>query len=395
MTPRPMTQPAGREDLRLSLLSRRSPGASARRGRSVLLVGDLPEPGQLTIGLTRHGLLAATLADRDDLIHTIGEYWVGAILLGRSFDLTADTTLILRALESDPRIALVVVGEGQDARDVAHFSRHGVSACLERNAGSAAIFAAVDEALQKRERRIEDERREASLRASLQDVTLQLHQEAQSVRKRMLASLEALVRLSEACHSYLTGHAVRVADLAAAVAVAVGEDDASVEAIRLAGRLHDLGMIGVPAEIVDKPGALTDSEFEQVKRHPQIASDILAAYPDLAEITRAIRGHHERWDGTGYPDGLVGESIPRMARILAAAEVWDALVSPRPYRQSDTPIDALERIRQLSGRALDPAVCQALAAVIEGRKTLSFVDPDARASGELPEAVGLARVRAA
>ena len=224
-----------------------------------------------------------------------------------------------------------------------------------------------------REAELASSRNLGQLRASLQDVTKLLDHEATAMRERWLGSLAALVRLAEASHAHMAGHSLRVSDLAGAIAVAMGRTDSEVETIRLAGRLHDIGMIGVPARIMDKAGPLSEEEFAVVRQHPVIASDILGSFPNFAEITRGIRGHHEHWDGSGYPDGLIGDQIPAISLIVAAAEVFDALVTPRPYKQTEDIETAIERIRGIAGRILDPAVCEALITVVAGRRTLPFL----------------------
>jgi HD-GYP domain-containing protein (c-di-GMP phosphodiesterase class II) len=147
-----------------------------------------------------------------------------------------------------------------------------------------------------------------------------------------------------------------------------------VEHVRVAGRLHDIGKIGTREAVLNKQGALTPEEFEHVKQHVVIGSQILAPLSHLGDIMPAVRYHHERWDGTGYPDGLRGEEIPLAARIIGAAEVFDALSTSRAYQEKMTPEKAVERIADLAGTVLDPRVYEALTTVVARRKTLVFLD---------------------
>jgi HD-GYP domain-containing protein (c-di-GMP phosphodiesterase class II) len=164
-----------------------------------------------------------------------------------------------------------------------------------------------------------------------------------------------------------------VAQLAASLASESGRTDEEVEQVRQAGRLHDIGMICVPAGLQSKEGSLTPAEFEHVKRHTVVGAQILAPLPHLAQAGLFIRGHHERWDGKGYPDGLAGEAIPWGARLIGAAEVYDALTTVRPYREQLSPELAVERMRELTGTVLAPEVYRMLAAVVDRGRALVFV----------------------
>jgi HD-GYP domain-containing protein (c-di-GMP phosphodiesterase class II) len=145
----------------------------------------------------------------------------------------------------------------------------------------------------------------------------------------------------------------------------------------MAGRLHDLGKIGTRDAVVNKEGPLTPEEFEHVKQHVIIGAQILAPLVHLGDIVSMVKAHHERWDGTGYPDGLRGDDIPLGARIIAAAEVYDALTTSRPYQEKMSPELAVERIADLSGTVLDTSVYDALVRIVGRRQTLVFLDEDA------------------
>jgi HD-GYP domain-containing protein (c-di-GMP phosphodiesterase class II) len=133
-------------------------------------------------------------------------------------------------------------------------------------------------------------------------------------------------------------------------------------------------MISVPEGLLAKEGSISPPEFEQVKRHAVVGSQILAPLPHLAQVGSFVRSHHERWDGQGYPDGLAGDAIPWGARLIGAAEVYDAFTSARPYREQLTPEMAVERMHGMSGTVLAPEVHRALSAVVERGGALVFVD---------------------
>jgi putative two-component system response regulator len=152
----------------------------------------------------------------------------------------------------------------------------------------------------------------------------------------------ALARALEAKSQYTQGHADRVTIYALALAHEVGLSAAEVDLLRLGAVLHDVGKIGIPDAILDKPGSLTSAEYAVVKRHPDQGARIVAPLRSLRAVVPLIRWHHERMDGAGYPDGLFGAAIPLVVRILAVADVYDALSNPRPYREAMPPARCLE-----------------------------------------------------
>jgi HD-GYP domain-containing protein (c-di-GMP phosphodiesterase class II) len=142
----------------------------------------------------------------------------------------------------------------------------------------------------------------------------------------------------------------------------------------MAGRLHDIGKIGIREGILTKQGPLTTEEYEQVKQHVVVGSQILAPLAHLGEIISYVRSHHERWDGQGYPDRLQGDQIPLGARVLGAAEIFDALTTSRPYQEKMPAEVAVERMRDLAGNVLDEQVYKALETAVRKRQTLTFLD---------------------
>jgi PAS domain S-box-containing protein/putative nucleotidyltransferase with HDIG domain len=160
------------------------------------------------------------------------------------------------------------------------------------------------------------------------------------------------------------GHSLRVTQLTLKLASSLGVDMQEMIYIRRGALLHDIGKIGVPDSILRKPGALTPEEWEIMHKHPQYAYDMLAPILYLKKSIDIPYRHHEKWDGTGYPQGLKGEQIPLAARIFAAADVWDALTSDRPYRKAWTEEKALEYLREQSGKHFDPRVVEVFLEVI-------------------------------
>lgn len=160
--------------------------------------------------------------------------------------------------------------------------------------------------------------------------------------------IQSLIAALDAKDSYTSGHSSRVADIAEMIAEKVGYDEAGLKRIRMAGILHDIGKIGVNDEVLGKSGQLTDLEFEEIKKHPVLGYNILKEIKLFEDILPAVRHHHESWDGSGYPDGLTADGIPRDAQILAAADAFDAMTSDRPYRSRMPLEQVIENLK--SGR---------------------------------------------
>jgi response regulator RpfG family c-di-GMP phosphodiesterase len=166
-------------------------------------------------------------------------------------------------------------------------------------------------------------------------------------------------------------HIQRVGELAARLARRLGRDDRQVLLVREAAPLHDLGKIAIPDTILLKPGRLTGEEFEVVKTHAVLGARVLADSGSevLGVAEQIARSHHERWDGDGYPDGLAGEAIPLVARIVGVADVFDVLVHERPYKEAWTVEDAAREIRSGAGSQFDPGVVAAFDALGAGSWT--------------------------
>ena len=158
---------------------------------------------------------------------------------------------------------------------------------------------------------------------------------------------------------YTAGHQRRVAELACAIAAELGWADQKIESIRTAALLHDIGKIAVPVEILSKPGRLNETEMCLIRQHAAAGADIVAGIDFAGDVSEMIRQHHERLDGSGYPAGLKGDDILPEARIIAVADVVEAMLSHRPYRPALPPEAALAEIEDGSGTRYDAGVCAA------------------------------------
>ncbi len=180
-------------------------------------------------------------------------------------------------------------------------------------------------------------------------------------------TMTALARAVDAKSSWTAGHSERVTELSLMLGGEMGLSTHELDVLHRGGLLHDIGKIGVPGRILDKPGKLTPEEFDVIREHPGKGGRILEPIPAFREVLPLVIQHHEAFDGTGYPRGISGEAISLGARILAVADVYDALVSPRPYRSAWAENDVRAYIEENAGRKFDPAVVRVFRKVMAGR----------------------------
>jgi putative two-component system response regulator len=183
-----------------------------------------------------------------------------------------------------------------------------------------------------------------------QVLTVRLEAEKEHAQQAVAALVEAVY----AKDRYTRGHMERVGRVAAVLGRAMGKPGEEIEILYRAGTLHDIGKIGTPDLILNKPGSLSPEEWETIRLHPVVGANILTPIAALESACRPVRCHHERWDGSGYPDGIAGEQIPLAARIVAIADVYDALSVRRVYKAPFPHETCVDRIRQDAGRHFDP-----------------------------------------
>ncbi|HEU4641990.1 MAG TPA: HD domain-containing phosphohydrolase [Gemmatimonadaceae bacterium] len=279
-----------------------------------------------------------------------------------------------QALAGDPDMAVVMLTAVNDAPTATEALARGAYDYLVKPVELPDLAGAVERALHRRTLVLEQRRVEHLIREEVATRTKELEREKESLRALTVGVAEALINAMEAKDPYMLGHSRRTAELAASMADAMGLDPDVVEAVRLAGRLHDVGKIGIREAVLHKPDRLTPAEYEHVKEHVRIGMEILAPLKHLGLVLQFIQDHHEHFDGTGYPRGLAGDAISIGGRILAAADAFDALTSKRAYREPLPPRETIEYLAQYDGTLLDPAVYDVLRKVVLRRRTLVFID---------------------
>src|SRR5438270_687761 len=225
-------------------------------------------------------------------------------------------------------------------------------------------------------------------------MTIGLQEKTQALEDTYFAAIEALARAIDARDPYTYGHSARVAAFSLEIADELGFPQDKREGLRRSALLHDIGKIGIEDHILRKAGALNYLEAKQMREHPVIGHQMLKDVPFLHSSLSGIRHHHERWDGTGYPDTLGGEMIPLQVRILSVSDVFDALTSDRPYRQAMSVAEASELIEREAGRQFDPAVVaafkarrEALVAILKQQRASNSPLPLGERPGNFPLAL--------
>jgi len=339
-----------------------------KRSSAVLIVDD-EEPIRSALqrflkGLELPSFTAASGAEALEVLRTTP---IALMLADIRMPGMSGIDLVPQAVAIDPDLAVVMLSAVNDATTAALCMQRGAMDYLTKPLDLDDLARAVQAALRRR-----DERR--ATRELDQRAKESLERERAKAARLTVATLEALVNTMEGRDPYLRGHSARVADLAATVAAHLGLSDDVVEAVRLGGRLHDIGKIGTRESVLNKQGPLTPEENDHIKQHVLIGSQLLAPIDELRPVLGGIRNHHERWDGSGYPDGLKGEEIPLIARIIGAAEVYDALSTSRSYQEKMSPYEAVQRMGEMAGTVLDPRVYASLAEVVHRRRSLVFLE---------------------
>jgi putative two-component system response regulator len=211
----------------------------------------------------------------------------------------------------------------------------------------------LDKALEKRDLILQNRFYQQNLETRVRELD-------RSNKLSVINGVQMLVHALEAKDAYTSGHSSRVARYATRAAVMLGFTGEALEQVRLGGELHDIGKIGTREDILNKPGPLTSDEFEHIKAHTALGEKILAPFLFASPIVlRIVRSHHERIDGSGFPDALRGDKIPIEARIIAVVDAFDAMTTNRAYRKPRTPADAIQELRRCAGVHFDAEAVEA------------------------------------
>ncbi|MEK7484270.1 MAG: HD domain-containing phosphohydrolase, partial [Planctomycetota bacterium] len=213
--------------------------------------------------------------------------------------------------------------------------------------------------------------------AAIAIVRAQLHADLHNL---FYSSIEAIVTALDAKDPYTAGHSKRVTEFSVMLAREMGLSEELLVRVRLAALLHDIGKIGIPDHILRKPSVLTPEEFLEVRKHPCLGAEILSKIPKMGEVVLAVKHHHEKWNGSGYPDGISGASIPLLSRILCVADAFDAMTSNRAYRKNLNIEEAILEINRSIGSHFEHHIAEAFLKLLREGKLKPFYERDVRIS---------------
>ncbi len=343
----------------------------------VLVVDDeAPIRNALSRLLSKRGWTVEDAASGSEALDKIPSFEPELMLLDIRMPGMTGIDVVSEALSLDPDLGILMLTAVSDATSAAICMQRGAIDYLTKPIELPVLESALKRALKRRDTLLQTRETSERLKEEVDRRTRELEIKQTKLRNLATATLEVLVNALEAKNWFLAGHSARVAAFSATVASEMSLSDDEIETVRMAGRLHDLGMIGIRENVLNKEGKLTDEEYEHIKKHVTIGAEILSPLKHLGNVTVHVRAHHEHWNGSGYPNGIAGEDIPLGGRIICASEIYDALTTTRPYQEKLPPDEAIDRMRTLDGKVVDPQVMQAVASSITEHKSLIFLDDD-------------------
>ncbi len=345
-----ITKSNARKDIRdrvKEILDRRS----LLNGRTVLVVDDSPSIRNLIDKALKKAGFRVLLAENGQIaLDLLGRYLPDLILSDLHMPMLDGLELckIVHNNRDLAQIPFIIMSSDGDRAKMRQLLEYGASSYLVKPFNIEQLVVTTERFLSDYFGRVLSERK---------------HLEAE--RQMLIASISSLVLALEARDQYTRGHSESVASLVVDMAREMSMNEGLIERARIAGKLHDLGKIGIRDDILLKSGPLNDEEWKILQLHPIMGAEILSPIASLADIIPAIRSHHERIDGKGYPEGLKGEQIPLLARMVAVADTYDALTSDRPYRKGFSNEEALAIIKKAKGEQLCPECVESFLRSVE------------------------------
>jgi putative two-component system response regulator len=325
------------------------------QSETVLIVDD--ETGIrriLSQVLSVAGYLCLEASNAEEAMERFRSHPVDIALLDINMPGRSGTQLLGDVTRDYPDVAIIMLTAISDSEVCIDCMRHGAFDYIIKPFNNKELLVRMNQALEKRRLRLEN-------RDYQQHLEEKVHEQAERIRSDYFNALTSLAQALEAKDKYTSGHSRRVADISAVIASQMGKSGDEIAQIRMAAMVHDIGKIGINESILNKPGRLTEAEHAQFCLHSEIGERILKPITSDAAILSMVRHHHERYDGTGYPDGLKGNhgGSSGTCGILAMADAYDAMTSDRPYRKALPLEQAIKEIRDNAGKQFDPAVVAA------------------------------------
>jgi len=319
----------------------------------VLIVDDEPAiTSVISRQLSRDGFDCKEAASGEEALGHLDEREFDVIVTDVKMPEMSGIELLKIVKERDPEIQVIVMTGNPDVDFAVEAIRSQVDDYLvkpfELSQLSHSVFRSLEHRNLVRENRL--------YRAQLED---RVQEQAQQIERLFLDGLSALAAAIEARDLYTSGHLDRVSTYSLAMGLEMELDDQQMSNLWLGSLFHDVGKLAIPDAILNKPGPLTDEEYEQMKKHPELGVQIVERISFLVPAAKGILHHQERWDGKGYPHGLAGQMICVEGRILAVADAFDAMLTDRPYRKGRAEPEAVAELERCSGSQFDPDVVAA------------------------------------
>jgi response regulator RpfG family c-di-GMP phosphodiesterase len=335
--------------------------SSAHEDRRCLVVDDEPRLRQALVRLMQlDGFTCFECGSGDEALELLAREPVILVLTDMRMPRMDGATLLRAIRERYPDIAVIMITAVAEVEAAVECLGRGAMDYIGKPFVLEEVRARVAQALEKRRLLIEN-------REHHQALEIRVRAQARRLEELFIASIQSLADALELKDPYTRGHSARVSHYSGLIARELGVDGDIARQIELGGHLHDIGKIGVREDVLNKPGKLTPDEYAHIMTHPVLGWRILLPLLSDAPVAlNVVRSHHERIDGSGVPDGLAGDSIPREARIACVADAFDAMMSGRPYRMAPlTPDQALTELSNHAGRQFDAPAVEALVAVVK------------------------------
>ena len=272
--------------------------------------------------------------------------------------------LLKRIKANYPLTEVIIITGVFELRSGIEAMRNGAYDYVTKPFAIENVAFAIERALHKRDLEIQNRHYQENLEQEVELRTIELLESNQRIQQLFVSMLKTLANTLEAKDHYTRGHSDRVASHAVLVADQLQLTAVDISQLELAGLLHDIGKIGVRESVLHKPGKLTDPEYEHIKGHSELGERILGPIEQFATILDYVRHHHERFDGRGYPDGLIGNDLSLGAKILGVCDAYDAMTSDRPYRSPYSHEHACDEVRRCRGTQFDPTVADVFLQVV-------------------------------
>ena len=308
--------------------------------------------------LTREGYACVTANDGREALRYFYKHPFSLIISDIKMPEMDGIELLKRVKAANPNMMVIMVTAFPDIDLAVEAMRLGAYDFIIKPADLDLVILSVKKALEKKRLEEEVTAYRSHLERLVEERTAKLQQAYRILKKAHLDSVKVLAEAIDAKDPYTRGHSDRVTKMSLKVAFQFGFTEDRLESLEYGALLHDIGKIGIKDEVLQKPGALNSEEYQYIQEHPLIGEKIVEGLDFFKDKIPIIRHHHEHFDGSGYPDGLVGEAIPLEARIIAVPDAFDAMTSARPHREMMPLQDVLMELEKCKGTQFDPGVLE-------------------------------------